>query len=167
MDIIKTNLFPYIEGDFLVGLKDVVLTMKFVSSEMLPTHNGKSEEKFVLYFEETDKGLVLNKTNCKTIVSLYGKLTEDWSGKQIALYGEKVNAFGDIHNATRIHPTVPAKKNGNGNGNGKKAKADKPMPEQTEQPLTAEDEAELDAIFGVKQSALIEDATPAGSEYKE
>lgn len=156
MDITRTNIFPYIEGDFLVGLKDVVLTMTHVTEEDLPTHNGKTERKFVLYFKETEKGLVLNKTNCKTIIGLYGKMTEGWAGKKIAIYGTEVKAFGQLHNAIRIREYTPK------NGNGSKPQAappppaDEPMPQAEaippadEREETAEEQAELDAIFGPK-----------------
>lgn len=118
MNIYKTNLFPYIAGDSLVQ-KSVTLTMTHVTEEKLPARNGKEVDKLVLYFQETDKGLVLNKTNCKTIALIYGGETEDWNGKQIELHAERIQAFGQWHNAVRV--SMPKPENGNGH-----------MPEQIE-----------------------------------
>jgi len=109
MNIYKTNLFPYIIGDSLVD-KNVTLTMVNVATEKIMTHNNKSEDKLVLYFKESDKGLILNKTNCKTIATLYGPETEDWNGKPITLYSEIVKAFGQEYNAIRIAPAIPEMK---------------------------------------------------------
>lgn len=43
-------------------------------------------KKGVVYFAEFDRGLVLNKTNSRTIASLYGSNTDDWIGEQITIY---------------------------------------------------------------------------------
>lgn len=43
-------------------------------------------KKGVVYFSEFDRGLVLNKTNSRTIASLYGSNTDDWIGEEITIY---------------------------------------------------------------------------------
>ncbi len=101
MNIYKTQLFPYIAGDSLVG-KTATMTMAGLKTEKLPTRNGKTEDKLVLYFEDTPKGLVLNKTNAKTIAQAFGGETDDWQGHQIELYTERIKAFGQTHNAVRV-----------------------------------------------------------------
>jgi hypothetical protein len=106
MNIYKTKLFPYIEGDSLVG-RTANVTMTEVKVEEMPARNGKQEKKYVLYFEDTEKGLVLNKTNAKTIARLYGRETEGWEGQRITLYSEEVQAFGEKYNATRVAPVTP------------------------------------------------------------
>jgi hypothetical protein len=100
MNIYKSSLFPFIQGDSLVG-KPVTLTMKAVKMELVPTKPGEADEKPVLYFKESSKGLILNKTNAKTIAQLYGGETNDWTGKPIELYSERVKAFGQWFNAVR------------------------------------------------------------------
>lgn len=107
MDIYKTELFPYIEGGQLNG-KQFELTIKSVSEDELPNHKGLMEKKYVVHFKETEKGLVLNKTNAKTIINLYGRETNDWAGKRVTLYAEKVKAFGEMHNAVRVKAPVAA-----------------------------------------------------------
>lgn len=109
MNIYRTGLFPHIIGDSLVG-KTATLTMTEVKVERLTGHEGRSEEKFVLFlfFEETEKCLILNKTNAATIAKLYGPETDDWRGQAITLYSEEIRAFGKTHNAVRVAPAQPA-----------------------------------------------------------
>ena len=113
MNIYKTNLFPYIIGDSLIG-KTATMTMANVVPEEMQNNRGQKETKYVLYFQETDKGLILNKTNSATIARLYGPETENWQGEQVTLYGEEVKAFGKTHNAVRIAPAKPAPAKSNG-----------------------------------------------------
>jgi hypothetical protein len=101
MDMYKTSLFPYVEGGTLVG-RSVTLTMTSVITEQLPDHQGKPQTKYVLHFRETKKGLILNKTNAKVVIGLYGRDTDGWTGQKITLYSEEVKAFGKLHNAARV-----------------------------------------------------------------
>jgi hypothetical protein len=110
-DIFTTDLFPYLEGEEIKD-KTLTLTIKDVRQEKMQSHKGKEESKYVLYFRETSKGFVLNKTNAKRIAILHGKMTGVWADKQITLYTEEVKAFGETHNALRVALAKP----GNGNG---------------------------------------------------
>lgn len=105
-DIFMTDLFPYLEGE---ELKDSILnlTIKDIRQEKMKSYKGKEESKYVLYFQETPKGFVLNKTNAKRIAILHGKMTGGWNGKRITLYTEEVKAFGETHNALRVAEAVP------------------------------------------------------------
>ena len=113
MNIYKSNLFPYIAGDSLVE-RSVTLTMTKIQAEKLATQGGQPEEKLVLYFEETPKGLVLNKTNAKTIARAYGGETAEWAGQQLELYSERVRAFGQEHNAVRVRAVNGTQEPGDG-----------------------------------------------------
>lgn len=104
MNIYKTELFPYLEGDSLAG-KEFEMTIKDFGSEMMPDHKGADELKYTLQFNETDKSLILNKTNAKRLAVLFGPETNEWKGKRIVLYTEEVKAFGKLHNAIRIKGT--------------------------------------------------------------
>lgn len=44
------------------------------------------EHKPVMYFQEVEKGLALNKTNGMTLSSLYGPESDHWNGKQVTLF---------------------------------------------------------------------------------
>lgn len=100
MNIYKSSLFKYIAGDSLVG-KAVPMTMDRVINEDVTGESGTAEKQ-ILYFVESKKGMVLNKTNAKRIARLFGPETNDWQGQVIELYTEKVKAFGETHNALRV-----------------------------------------------------------------
>ncbi len=113
INIFKTDMFPYLEGEEIKGTT-LTLTIRNMRTEELKSHKGAKENKEVLYFSETSKGFVLNKTNAKRIAQMYGAMTGHWEGKQITLTTEEVQAFGEIHNALRVVPATLAL-NGNGN----------------------------------------------------
>lgn len=108
MNIYKSSLFKYIAGDSLVG-KSVSLTIARVALEEVEGQNGRKEEKLILYFRESEKGMILNKTNAKRIAKLFGGETDNWTGKAIELYAEEVKAFGEIHNAIRVRESKAQK----------------------------------------------------------
>lgn len=110
MNIYKsTILFPYIEGDSLVGKPTVLTLADAMVEEIAVPAQGKTMPKITLTFTETDKRLILNKTNARTIIKLYGPETDVWKGKPIELYTEPVKAFGATTNAVRVRkPAVKA-----------------------------------------------------------
>jgi len=106
-DIYDTPLFPYIEGDVLAERDgDLVLTIKGVFEVEMQGSRG-TETKVLLSFEETGKGLILNKTNAQTIWTLYGRKTAGWRGQRIALHTERVSVAGRTYNAIRVKPRKP------------------------------------------------------------
>ncbi len=79
------------EGDYLSG-KDyeegerLVWTIKSVTSaEFEDRETQEKVQKVVLYFNEKKPGLVLNKGNGRTLIQLYGKNSDEWIGKRVAL----------------------------------------------------------------------------------
>lgn len=140
MDLYKTELFPYIQGESLVGKASVTLTMTSVEAEKLPNHGGQEETKYVLYFKETKKGLILNKTNAARIIALYGRETDEWAGQRISIHSEPVRAFGKNHNAVRVDEKKP-KANG--------IPVNDPFPAAEEHPAPEADVTDMDDIFPV------------------
>lgn len=65
---------------------------------------GKDKQKKpVVYFVEDHKGLVLNKTNARTIAKILDSDDfEDWTGKAINLYRAEVQFVDDIVEAIRV-----------------------------------------------------------------
>lgn len=103
--MLVTDLFPsrFVKGED-IGAKRPTVTIKRWSIEEM----GKDKERHpVLWFNGTDKGLVLKKTNAMTIASLYGPEMDDWVGKRITLYTEQVRAFGDIQTVIRVAKQIP------------------------------------------------------------
>jgi hypothetical protein len=100
-----------VEGKYLkhqeLDGKDWVFTITSFKHENL----GKDEEKemkWVLYFEEMEKGFALNKTNGVVICELYGEEMNDWVGKKITLYEkDDVEFAGKLVSAIRVRRKVP------------------------------------------------------------
>lgn len=105
----KLNNPDYLGAYALEPGQELVATIKVVRKEMVTGADGKKEECTVVHFEERDiKPLILNSTNAKTIQKLYKTpYIEEWQGRKIQLYIEKVRAFGEIVDALRIRQTIP------------------------------------------------------------
>lgn len=97
------EMFPskYLKADDLSENGDV-FTIEEISSVRMKNKNGDDEEKWVVNFESEDKGLVLNKTNAKTLGKLFGGDTEKWIGKKVKLVSQEVEAFGERQMAIRV-----------------------------------------------------------------
>ena len=94
------------------------------------------KEKWIVFFKEEKKGLVLNKTNTNTIKALYGEDTDDWEGKQITLYATWTDFDGKQVQAIRVRPKAP--------------KAAKPAPKPAPKPMTqaeADEDEDEDSPF--------------------
>jgi hypothetical protein len=95
------DVFPskYINANDLKGQEPVV-TIREVLFEPV----GRSREmKGVVYFTGKVKGLILNKTNAKSIMALTGSaVTEEWVGKAIRLYTAETEYDGKLSPCVRI-----------------------------------------------------------------
>lgn len=69
--------------------------------------DGGKEKKLALSFAGKEKKLVLNKTNTGRIADAYGNESDDWSGKTIILYEEKVEFNGALVPAIRVRVPKP------------------------------------------------------------
>lgn len=100
-------LFPndYVSAAEFAG-KDYTLTIREVKIEGVQTDDGK-ESKPVLFFVETKKKLILNRTNSESIATMYGGAVEGWPGKRITLFPATTSAFGATVDCVRIREKVP------------------------------------------------------------
>ena len=74
--------------------KDIVLTIGTVKKEMVTGAGGKKEECIVCHWQENEKPMILNVTNCKMIAKLTGTpYIERWAGHRIQI-GTDVTKFG-------------------------------------------------------------------------
>ena len=91
------EMFPrrYATGEDLQG-KAVTLTVaKITQEKMHPQANAPEVEKWVLYFKEARKGVVLNRTMAYQIAEfLDSEETDDWVGKRITLYPQPMSVAG-------------------------------------------------------------------------
>ena len=92
MDIRTAFPSPWLKGVDL-GDKQYKLTIKDARMEELQGDGGK-EHKPALFFNETDKGLVLNVTNSDTLAMAWGWDTDQWLGKQVIVYFDPTIMFG-------------------------------------------------------------------------
>lgn len=70
------------------------VTVKGFKKETIKGDNGE-EEKIVLYFEEFEKGLVLNRTNLERLkIATGAQTTQEVKGKVVNLYNDKFVEFG-------------------------------------------------------------------------
>ena len=91
--------------------QEMTLTISNVKLESVAGADGKKEDCTVCYFKENVKPMILNVTNCKAIAKLYKtNYIEQWVGKQIIVRVQQVRAFGDVVDALRIKPELPAAK---------------------------------------------------------
>lgn len=88
--------------------QELVLTIASVATEKVKNADGREDVCMVAKFKENVKPMILNKTNAKTIAKVFQTpFIEDWAGKQIQVYAEKVKAFGDVVEALRVRPFYP------------------------------------------------------------
>ena len=91
--------------------QDLIVTIKSVGNEEVTGTDGKKEICSVIHFYENYKPMILNATNNKTIAKLLKTpYIEQWVGKKIQVYVEKVKAFGEVWDALRIRPFLPVEK---------------------------------------------------------
>lgn len=88
-----------IEGDQTYTIKNI---------EVETVGQGKdAEEKPIVYFEEVEQGLALNKTNANAIAALYGPETDAWPGKRVTLFSTEVEFAGKMTLAIRVRLKAP------------------------------------------------------------
>ncbi len=101
MDINKAFPSDYLKAHDCES--EPVYTIKSVSLEKVG-----DDEKPVMHFTDTDKSLVLNKTNAGMLSAAYGKETTEWHGRKVKLVVEKVSFQGRIVDGIRVK--TPKKK---------------------------------------------------------
>ena len=105
------KLFPskWMKASDLAGHDRIATVRSMTEEPMHSQSSGKQEMKPCLAFDEFDKPMVLNKTNAQSIAGIVGSPdTQDWIGKQVVLYPDRVQAFGEIVDAIRVKAVPPA-----------------------------------------------------------
>ena len=89
---------------------DLILTIDRAARDDVKNERG-TERKLTLHFVEDYKPMILNTTNAKAISEATGSTkVEMWAGQRIAIYTQKVSAFGGTTDALRIRPYKPKEK---------------------------------------------------------
>jgi hypothetical protein len=108
-------------------VSEKALRIKTVTVETMP----RGEQKPVLWFTNHQKGLILNKTNNRTLRGSFGDDMEQWSGKVIVVYPTTADFGGKTVGALRVRIPPPKQATtgtttGATTGNGQPAKTTKP-----------------------------------------
>ena len=82
------------------------------------------EDKLVVWFTNDERGLVLNKTNNRTLRGAYGDTVDSWNGKIIIVFPTSVDMRGKMTPALRVRipppkqqpAAIPSKPAPSGNG---------------------------------------------------
>jgi hypothetical protein len=101
------TMFPskYLRAEDLPENGYSSLTIIAVQEEEMQLDPKKTAtKKWVIYFEDLEKGLVLNKTNAVTIAKLYGEETSHWTGDRVGLVVREVEFSGKVVPAIRVVP---------------------------------------------------------------
>lgn len=91
--------------------RDVVVTIDRVIPGEIVGNGGRKDKKPILHFIGAKKTMIVNRTNGKTIATLYGPKVEEWKGKRITLYSAMTRALdgsGDVE-CIRVRPKIPSK----------------------------------------------------------
>jgi hypothetical protein len=101
----------YLYAFDLMG-RDVTATIADVKAAKVKDSEGKEQKKPIVFFRESKdkRGLVLCKTNGRTIAAMYGNETTEWLGKRITLFATTCEAFGKTVECIRIRPMAPKPK---------------------------------------------------------
>ena len=89
---------------------------------------GKQKCKVAVTFAGAKKRLLLNATNAKSLVKLFGLETDNWAGCGVALKPENVTAFGQSYCVVRVAGAATVKLH---------KPAETPAPAPTEAPARA------------------------------
>lgn len=162
MDIYKTSVFKYVNGDMLVG-HPITVTIRGVELQKVITPaTGEAVEKPLVYFHKTTKPLILNKSNATALAAGLGRDTAAWVGAKVELYSEVGKLKGQPYNAVKVRVVeAPPQLS--------KAEHEERLKENTEllrgpadEPI-GEDEPQIDPV-DVYRTA--EDPAPAQDEFK-
>src|SRR5262245_43250540 len=69
-----------------IGNRKVRTKILKVRKEELRSNDGTKRMRFVLYFEDIDKGLVLNAVNKDRLVASLGRVPTNWKGASVGVF---------------------------------------------------------------------------------
>lgn len=101
------GLFQYLVGETIE--RPTTLTITRVVADEVRNHKGVAEKKPVVYFKETELGLILNRTNARKLADLYGSDYLKWPGRRITLEVEEKKSFGEVKKLIYLTAPPPTK----------------------------------------------------------
>jgi hypothetical protein len=110
------------------------LKIKKVTAELVGRGNER-EQKLVVWFVNEDRGLILNKTNNRTMRGAFGDDTAKWIGRIIELFPTLTEMAGEMTPALRVR-IPPPKQAASGNGSESKPQLGEDPPKR---PIRSDD----------------------------
>ena len=93
----------YIGAWDLGGREVTVKIARIVPGELAKAGTSKKDKAPIVYFDGKEKGMVLNKTNMRTIASLAGSFkVKAWVGLDITLYATTTNFGPNVVDCIRV-----------------------------------------------------------------
>ena len=86
--------------------KEKKFRIKSATDEVVGIGDDK-EHRLVLWFTNDERGLVLNRTNIRTLREAFGDVVDSWIGKVIAVYPTSVDFRGKLVPALRVRIPPP------------------------------------------------------------
>ena len=87
------NVASFVESKFLngemLGRTPQVLTIK---TAKIDTLGDDQEQKVIVEFYEQSKPLACNKTQLRTLITLFGEETDAWPNDRVMAYGKKLTS---------------------------------------------------------------------------
>ena len=77
-------------------------------------HGADKEKKLVVWFTNDERGLVLNKTNNRTLRGAFGDAVDGWVGRVIVVFSTEADLRGKMVPALRVRIPPPKQTAGNG-----------------------------------------------------
>ena len=104
-----SQMFPkrYATGEDFQGKALTLTITKICREKMHPQVNAPEVEKWVIYFKETQKGIILGRILAYQIGEVFKEDDTDcWIGKRITLFPQPMNVAGRKVIAIRARPVV-------------------------------------------------------------
>jgi hypothetical protein len=86
---------------------DLIVEIEQIVNQEVKNRDGKAEDCVVAILKNS-KPMIVNNTNLKSIEKVLGTpFVEEWKGLRIALYSQRVRAFGQTVDAIRVRNKAP------------------------------------------------------------
>jgi hypothetical protein len=122
--------------------------IKDVTVETIKSGEHGEEDQLVVWFTNDKRGLVLNKTNNRTLRGAFGDDVEGWKGKIIVIFQTMVDFRGKMVPGLRVRLLPPKQAATSGNGHAAAA----PLQPSSQPSSTTQSEQQVDE-FGQPQSS--------------
>ena len=102
---------PWLASEDILGIAPVKVTVeKCFLHKQAEFDGGRKEDVYALKFQGKTKQLVMNSTNRRMMVSLFGPNVKDWEGKTVELIVVDCKMMGKDVQGIRIQPAKGVKK---------------------------------------------------------